>query len=148
MDYEYDKMNTEVYQAWFEDFDVETVYADDGETGLEKAKEINPNLIIPDIYLPGIDGIATIQKLRKMQEHRNTPIVVVSASTFTDKKELAFKEGCSEYLVKPLDFDVFLGILEKYLKIKIPYKHSENYYAILGNIPENIKHSRRTSLHQ
>ncbi len=110
-----DKMNNEVYQAWFEDYTFAVTFTESGETGLQAAKKSDFNLIITDIHLPGIDGIETIKRLRDIRHHQKTPIVVISASTFTDKRALAFDAGCNDYFVKPIDLHRLLTIMEAYL---------------------------------
>lgn len=134
-----DKMNNEVYQAWFEDYAFEATFADNGESGLQAARKSNFNLIITDIHLPGIDGIETIKRLREIQHHQHTPIVVISASTFTDKRGLAFDAGCNEYFVKPIDLHKLRKIMETYLDKVSTDQQNRFLYPEFRDLPPGKK---------
>ncbi len=80
-----------------------TVFLESGVTaGLQKAREVNPNLILLDILLPGETGISFLIKLRKLdsEEVANTPVVAFSNYDDQESKEEAFKLGAKEYLIK------------------------------------------------
>ncbi|MBQ0804181.1 MAG: response regulator [Sulfitobacter sp.] len=56
-----------------------------------------------DIMLPGIDGIALYAKLRSLQKHRQTPILMITASTTADLMNRAFEAGATDFIYKPLN---------------------------------------------
>jgi len=93
------------------------VEAGDGETGLTVAAEIHPDLILMDLSLPTLDGLAIIRLVRAHETLLHVPIVVTSGHAFPKFKVEAFAAGCSDYLVKPIDFEELDCILLKYLSL-------------------------------
>jgi CheY-like chemotaxis protein len=90
------------------------LYAATGREAKElflKHKEIS--VVLMDIKLPDTDGY-TLTKF--MKEHRpNLPIIVQTAYAFAADKQKAFDAGCDEYLSKPLNFDLLMNVVRKYL---------------------------------
>ncbi|MBR6402209.1 MAG: response regulator transcription factor [Eubacterium sp.] len=81
-----------------EQFDTET--AADGEEALTLAKVYDPDLILLDIMLPGMDGYEVCQQIRK---EKDTPIIFLSAKGEIFDKVLGLKMGADDYIVKPFD---------------------------------------------
>jgi PAS domain S-box-containing protein len=80
-------------------FEVDSVA--DGEQALAMARRAQPDLILTDVMMPGLDGFALLQKLRADPELRNVPVVVLSARAGEDAKVEGLKRGADDYLVKP-----------------------------------------------
>ncbi|MGM0369916.1 MAG: response regulator transcription factor [Bacillota bacterium] len=80
----------------YEDFEV--VIANNGQVGLEKIKEENPNLIILDIMLPEMDGWEICQQLRPEED---IPIIMLSAKTKDTDKIMGLELGADDYVTKP-----------------------------------------------
>lgn len=84
--------------------------AHDGEAGLVKAKEINPDVIVLDLNLPGIDGQQVIKRIRGDQSLASIPILVVTGDD--DKAaQAAVDIGADGYLTKPLEFDTLISAI-------------------------------------
>jgi two-component system response regulator AtoC len=81
---------------------LEAVVAEDGEGGLQKYEEHNPDLVILDIRLPDVDGLEVLGRIR--EKNPNATIIIMTA--YDDMKTTieAIKSGAFEYLVKPLDY--------------------------------------------
>lgn len=77
-----------------------TLEAIDGEEGLKKAKEEKPDLILLDLILPGIDGFEVLDKLKKDQETKSIPVIVLSNLGQKEDIEKGLKLGAFDYLVK------------------------------------------------
>ncbi len=77
--------------------------ATDGLNGIEMAMVHQPNLILMDIALPGMNGIETMQEIRKSELLKNTPVVAVSASAMKGDREHFLACGFNEYISKPID---------------------------------------------
>ncbi|CAN5776541.1 response regulator [soil metagenome] len=90
----------------------------DGKSGLRAAEEIHPDLILMDLTLPTLDGLAATRLIRERATLRHVPVVITSGHADPRAKEAAFAAGCSYYLVKPVDFDQLDCILLKYLTSK------------------------------
>ncbi|HEX8087851.1 MAG TPA: response regulator [Blastocatellia bacterium] len=78
--------------------------ANDGETGLEKAQEMQPDVIVLDLNLPGIDGKQVIEKIRGDGPLRSVPILVITGDE-DRTAQAAVDLGADGYLTKPLEFD-------------------------------------------
>ncbi|HAA56751.1 MAG TPA: hypothetical protein DCE42_18440 [Myxococcales bacterium] len=74
-----------------------------GEEALEKAKDLNPQLILLDVMMPGMDGPSTLRELRKMPEFTNIPVIFMTARV--QPHEVAeYKElGALDVISKPFD---------------------------------------------
>ncbi len=88
----------------------ETEVAVDGEEAIKKAKQILPFAITLDIMLPKKDGWQVMQELKDFPDTSNIPIIITS---IIDDEGLGFSLGAVGYLVKPLDKDQLIGILDK-----------------------------------
>jgi CheY-like chemotaxis protein len=85
------------------------VEARNGEEAVKVAEAENPALILMDLSLPIIDGLAATRLIRKLPSFETTPIIAVSAHDTADFQSEALEAGCDRYITKPIDF----GELEK-----------------------------------
>ncbi len=81
-----------------------------GLTGIKAFNRRKPNIVFLDIWMPGIDGIETLQKLKDLDG--SVPIVIMSGHGTIDTAVRATRLGAFEYLEKPLSIDKILPILE------------------------------------
>ncbi len=88
--------------------------ADNGESGLLMAQNIPYDIIIADIMLPRLDGLAMIKKLRDAGV--KTPIIVLSAKNSLDDRIRGLHTGCDDYLVKPFAFSELLARTQALLR--------------------------------
>ncbi len=91
---------------------IRPITAMDGEDGLNKAREHRPDLIILDVNMPKVDGWSVLSTLKADDELSNIPVVMQSVQ---DDRDLGFMLGASEYLVKPVNRDRLLAMLQKYV---------------------------------
>ena len=77
----------------------DTLEAYDGPTGLQLAREQNPDLILLDLMLPGIDGFEVCRILR--EEGSSTPIIMLTAREEEEDKVLGLELGADDYITKP-----------------------------------------------
>ncbi|MDH5763035.1 MAG: PAS domain S-box protein [Nitrospinota bacterium] len=89
--------------------------APDAKLGLELAQAHQPDLILMDINLPGMDGITALQRLREMEDTRKIPVVAISANAMTRDIKHALASGFADYLTKPLDITEFNRMLNELL---------------------------------
>ena len=98
------------------------IEASDGEQAVEMAIREQPELILMDLSLPKLDGLAATRKIRQHRESANTPIVAISAHDSPECRTEALAAGCDEYVTKPIDFDQLGEVLKHFLSTK----HREN----------------------
>jgi len=112
----------------------ELISAYDGEKALVQAKQNQPDLIILDIMLPGMDGYEVCQKLRTEKSTYLTPILVTSVKDKPVDKITSLKLGANDYITKPFDINELLARIESFLK------HTEETLSInpLTRLPGNV----------
>jgi DNA-binding response OmpR family regulator len=82
-----------------EGFDV--IVATDGNSGLRAAKEQNPDLVVLDINMPGLDGLQVCRELRSEPRYAKLPILILSARASAADRVAGLELGADDYLVKP-----------------------------------------------
>lgn len=86
-----------------------------GEEAVELARSEHPSLILMDLSLPLLDGLAATRRIRQFEELRDVPIVAVSAHDTADFHADALAAGCNDYVTKPIDFDQLEALLRRLL---------------------------------
>ena len=81
--------------------------------GLELATTRNPDLILLDINLPGIDGYQVIKKLRQNETTKNTPIFAISANAMPNDIKKGMEAGFDKYLTKPININALLSAVDE-----------------------------------
>lgn len=84
----------------------------DPKLGIELSIEHNPDLILLDINLPGMDGYEVLEILRKNDLTCNTPVVAVSANAMKSDIEKGLSAGFDDYITKPINIQYMLSVLE------------------------------------
>jgi two-component system cell cycle response regulator DivK len=84
-----------------------TAEADNAEEGLRLAKRLKPDLILMDIQLPGMDGIAALGHLRADPATRTIPVMAVTASAMTQDRQKIMAAGFDDYQSKPISVREF-----------------------------------------
>jgi two-component system sensor histidine kinase/response regulator len=79
------------------------IEADDGLTALSLAAEHDPDVILLDVTMPGIDGFEVCRRLRQMPATAATPVLLVTALAERDHRLQGMSAGANDYLVKPID---------------------------------------------
>jgi len=85
----------------------------DGPSGLDKAKELNPEFILLDIGLPGMDGYQAAAHIRREEGTKSAMIVAISGYGEEEDRRRAEQAGFNHYLVKPIAFEDLIEILSK-----------------------------------
>jgi CheY-like chemotaxis protein len=89
--------------------------ASDGEEAVVEALRIHPDLIILDIHMPGLDGFAVIEKLRRAEGFAATPIIALTASAMMGDRERAMSVGFTGYITKPIRLGALRAEVERLL---------------------------------
>lgn len=110
-----DELNLKVYMYCLRnDFIVTTCRSD--KEFFEKLALGKQDIFLVDLSLPGgKDGIQLVQELRKMDEYKTTPIIVVSAHAFRVDEEKALAAGATKFLRKPIENSLLLAEIKKYI---------------------------------
>jgi len=87
-------------------------YAGNGQKGLALAKKLRPKVICLDILMPGMDGWSVLSQLKNDPDTKDIPVVIWSMSS---DKQLGFALGAAEYLVKPVQREQLVSVIDKYV---------------------------------
>jgi CheY-like chemotaxis protein len=89
--------------------------AQDAEEALAVLETCEPELILMDVQLPGMDGLELTRRLREQPRWRDTPIVALTAYAMKRDEENARRAGCDGYIAKPIDTRTFPGVVQGFL---------------------------------
>jgi two-component system cell cycle response regulator DivK len=94
----------------------QVIEAADGLEAVERIKTEFPDLVLMDMAMPVMDGIAATKAIRKLKEGAVVPIIAITAhgKRFYDR---AIEAGCNDLIEKPVDFDSFEAVLNQYLEM-------------------------------
>ncbi len=91
------------------------VEAINGVEAVEVAGQIRPQIILMDLSLPFIDGLAATRRIRSLPGLGNVPIVAVSAHDTADFHSDALDAGCNAYITKPIDYPELEDVVNRLL---------------------------------
>jgi CheY-like chemotaxis protein len=94
----------------FADAGYSVVGASSGEEGLQLARQLQPRAITLDIVMPDMDGWQVLHALKSDPSTRDIPVILIS---IVDQKDLGFKLGAADYVVKPFDRDALIGAIAR-----------------------------------
>ncbi|MCS7220636.1 MAG: response regulator [Anaerolineae bacterium] len=89
--------------------------AHDGPQALAMLEQTMPDLVVCDMVMPTMDGVAIVQALRAHAYGRSLPILMLSARGRTDDVERALAAGANDYITKPFRGSEVIAIIEKHL---------------------------------
>ena len=90
--------------------------ASTAEKAFEEIEKGIPDLILMDINMPDMDGYTLTAKIKEKQEHKDIPVIAVTANVMRGDKERALKAGCDGYIQKPIDIDILTEQIERFRK--------------------------------
>lgn len=94
--------------------DYEVVTAGSGEEAMQRMEEAAFDLIITDIFMPGISGFDVLEKVK--EKYPQTEVVIMTAYGSSENKELAFEKGARSYLEKPFEIKEFKKLVLEILE--------------------------------
>lgn len=94
----------------------DVIEALNGEAAVRLAELKKPQVILMDLSLPIIDGLAATRRIRELPGHKATPIIAVSAHDTADFRSEAIAAGCNSYITKPIDFTFLEGLMKELLQ--------------------------------
>lgn len=92
--------------------------ANNGEDGIELARELRPDLIVLDVEMPGLDGFEVIEQLREDRELRSIPVMFVTGESHPEIETFCLETGAVDYLAKPVNVQVLAARAQKHLVAK------------------------------
>ncbi|MGL5064084.1 MAG: sensor histidine kinase [Microcoleus sp.] len=89
-----------------------------GETALQKLPQIQPDLILLDVMMPGIDGFETCRRIKANTEHSDIPIIFMTALSDTERIVTGLQLGAVDYITKPIQFEEVLARVNIHLNLR------------------------------
>jgi signal transduction histidine kinase len=111
-----DPASQRLVEKVLEQRDYAVYLADEGLAGINLARETEPDLILMDINLPGMNGREITTRLRSLPHFADVPIIALTASTGSGHREQALAAGCDGFLTKPIDVTSFPQEIEAFLQ--------------------------------
>ena len=94
--------------------------AKDGESALEIAQAAQPDLVLLDMMMPGLDGYEVAQRLKQNPKTQTIPIIAVTAMARSQDQERALQSGCNDFLRKPYDLEQLAVVLARHISLSNP----------------------------
>jgi CheY-like chemotaxis protein len=101
--------------------DYQVVEAEDGRAGVEQAHTHRTDVILMDISLPVMDGLADLAAIRADESLRHIPIIAVTASAMKGDREMILSHGFDGYISKPLDAALLKKLLSETLDCEVAH---------------------------
>lgn len=108
-------VNREIGQLLLEDVGLRVDVAADGREAIERARQTGYALVLMDMQMPGIDGLETTARLRRIDGFARVPIVAMTANAFDEDRKRCLEAGMDDFLAKPVQPDILYGVVAQWL---------------------------------
>lgn len=133
-------VNCEILREILEnEYDIQIV--ESGEAALEAVPEFEPDLVLLDVMMPGIDGLEVCRRMRTSARSW-VKILMVSAKVQVKDRIAGYKAGADDYIAKPFDEEELLAKINVHLRLK----HVEEIDAVKCQMLQVMQHGNRTSM--
>ena len=102
-----------LFQNMLEKNGFDTVVADSGEEGIKQAKMSNPDCILMDVVMPGMNGFQATRKLSQDPVTARIPVIIITTKDQETDKIWGMRQGAVEYVVKPVAEKQLVGTINK-----------------------------------
>jgi two-component system sensor histidine kinase/response regulator len=110
-----------------------------GEQALEIAQKFQPDIILLDIMMPGMNGYEVCRRLREYNTLKHTKIIMVSARAMVSERLEGYKAGADDYITKPFDGDEFLVKMRIYLHLERAEEVEQIRYEVTITAMESLR---------
>jgi CheY-like chemotaxis protein len=107
--------NVEVLEQALDGTDYQVLTASSGQEAWTKIQGGQPDLVLLDLMMPGMDGFAVLAKVKEDSMLRDIPIIIVSAEHDSKSVVRGIKQGAEDYLTKPVNTELLLKKVREYL---------------------------------
>lgn len=110
--------NLAVLTYYLNSYGFRVLVARNGESALQKAQYVKPDIILLDVLMPGIDGFETCQRLKENRHTKDIPVIFMTALAEASDKVKGFQVGGVDYVTKPLQHEEILARVKTHLSIR------------------------------
>lgn len=90
--------------------------ATNGADGAAIAQAEQPNLILMDVVMPGVNGFQATRHISRTESTKHIPIVMISSKDLDIDRAWGMRQGARAYLIKPIDESLLINVIEQYLQ--------------------------------
>lgn len=105
-----------IMKVWLESLGYTVITAQDGKSGLGKARESNPDMIILDVLMPEMNGYEVCRLLKFDEKYKSIPVIMLTAKTQNVDRQLGERVGADDYISKPFKNEELLAKIKNILK--------------------------------
>jgi two-component system, sensor histidine kinase and response regulator len=117
----------------------EVLVSQNGESALQRAAHTQPDIILLDVMMPGLNGFETCQRLKADEQTREIPVIFMTAVTSTDEKTKGFELGAVDYITKPIQPHEVLARVKTHLTLRALQRDLEQKNVELAGLLEREK---------
>lgn len=96
--------------------------AESAEEGFQLLEEHQPDIILMDIQLPGMDGLTATRRIKSTEAYKDIPVIALTAKAMEGDEEKAKAAGCDGYIIKPINTKGFISTLSDYIPTTVSSK--------------------------
>lgn len=101
-----------------EDAKYDVITAEDGDEGVEKAASEQPDLILMDVVMPGLNGFQATRKIARNPATADIPVIFVTTKDQETDKIWGMRQGAADYITKPVDKSILLSSISQTLEAR------------------------------
>ena len=131
--------NLTVLMAHLECLGYQVLIAEDSEEALERARLMQPDLILLDVVMPDIDGFETCRRLKADESTRDIPVIFMTALTDATDKLVGFEAGGVDYITKPFESGEVIARVKTHLSLREAQKELEEKNAELQRVHQELE---------
>jgi two-component system, sensor histidine kinase and response regulator len=154
--------NFDVIEAFLSTQGYQLHYASSGQKAISSLDILQPDVILLDVMMPGIDGIEVCQHIKSMPQWQSVPIIMITALTAKEDLAQCLKAGADDFMSKPINSIELCARVNSMLRIKQQYDRiktlsqlqantidilQKNLHELRGNLFSSLPHEFNTPLH-
>ena len=101
--------------------------ATNGEEAVKLAAMINPDLILMDLAMPGVDGLESTRQIRQTEDLKDIPVIALTAFSTGGFRRAAYQTGFDGYLTKPVDFNLLHDLIKRLIGLSMSSRNGRTY---------------------
>ncbi|NEN89369.1 MAG: hybrid sensor histidine kinase/response regulator [Okeania sp. SIO3H1] len=138
--------NFDVIEALLSDQDYELYYAASGEEGIANLETYNPDLILLDVMMPGIDGIEVCRQIKATSVWQAVPIIMITALSAKSDLANCLNAGADDFISKPVNAIELRARVSSMLRIKYQYDNLQTMLKLREDMVKMVVHDLRNPL--
>lgn len=140
-----EEMNLELLESLMVPLGYEIEKARNGREALEKISKREPDIILLDVMMPGMDGYEVCRILKEDEKTRHIPVVMITALNQIENKVTGIETGADDYLSKPFNISELIARVKSLLKVKTLNEKVKRYQDTIQSLFELTSFSEEFS---